>query len=38
VIIIKDKAPWQKAMAPVWDTYATKIPDGKDLINAIGAL
>jgi len=38
VIIVKDKAPWQKAMAPVWDQYSVKIPDGKELIAAIGAL
>jgi TRAP-type C4-dicarboxylate transport system substrate-binding protein len=38
VIIVKDKTPWQKAMAPVWDQYSVKIPDGKELIIAIGAL
>jgi tripartite ATP-independent transporter DctP family solute receptor len=38
VITVKDKAPWQKAMAPVWDQYSVKIPDGKELISAIGAL
>ena len=38
VIIVKDKTPWQKAMAPVWDQYSVKIPDGKELITAIGAL
>ena len=38
VITVKDKSPWQKAMAPVWDQYAVKIPDGKELISAIGAL
>jgi tripartite ATP-independent transporter DctP family solute receptor len=38
VIIVKDKTPWQKAMAPVWDQYSVKIPDGKELISAIGAL
>jgi hypothetical protein len=30
--------PWQKAMAPVWEQYSVKIPDGKELITAIGAL
>ena len=29
VIIVKDKTPWQKAMAPVWDQYSAKIPDSK---------
>jgi TRAP-type C4-dicarboxylate transport system substrate-binding protein len=38
VIIVKDKAPWQKAMAPVWEQYSVKIPNGKELITAIGAL
>jgi len=38
VIIVKDKTPWQKAMAPVWESYSVKIPDGKELITAIGAL
>jgi tripartite ATP-independent transporter DctP family solute receptor len=38
VFIVKDKAPWQKLMAPIWDQYSAKIPDGKELITAIGAL
>ena len=38
VIIIKDKAPWQKLMAPIWDQYSAKIPGGPELIKAIGAL
>jgi TRAP-type C4-dicarboxylate transport system substrate-binding protein len=38
VIVIKDKAPWQKLMAPIWDQYSAKIPEGKELIAAIGAL
>jgi tripartite ATP-independent transporter DctP family solute receptor len=38
VIVITDKAPWQKLMAPVWDRNSAKVPGGKDLITAIGAL
>jgi tripartite ATP-independent transporter DctP family solute receptor len=38
VITVRDKAQWQKAMAPVWDQYSVKIPDGNALIAAIGAL
>ena len=38
VIIITDKAPWQKLMAPIWEQYSTKLPDGKELITAIGAI
>ena len=38
VFVVKDKAPWQKLMAPIWDQYSAKIPDGKALIAAIGAL
>jgi tripartite ATP-independent transporter DctP family solute receptor len=30
VIIVKDKAPWQKAMAPVWDQYSVKIPTARN--------
>ncbi len=38
VFVVKDKAPWQKLMAPIWDQYSAKIPDSKALIAAIGAL
>jgi TRAP-type C4-dicarboxylate transport system substrate-binding protein len=38
VIIITDKAPWQKLMSPVWDQNSAKVPGGKELITAIGAL
>ena len=38
VFVVKDKAPWQKLMAPIWDQYSAKLPDGKDLITSIGAL
>ena len=33
-----DKTPWQKLMAPIWEQYSTKVPDGKELITAIGAI
>ena len=38
IIVITDKAPWQKLMAPIWDQNSAKIPGGKELIIAIGAL
>jgi Bacterial extracellular solute-binding protein, family 7 len=38
VFVVKDKAPWQKLMAPIWDQYSAKIPDSKASIAAIGAL
>jgi hypothetical protein len=37
VIIITDRAPWQRLMAPIWDQNSTKIPGGKNLITAISA-
>jgi tripartite ATP-independent transporter DctP family solute receptor len=38
VIVITDKTPWQKLMAPIWEQYSAKIPDGKELVSAIGTL
>lgn len=35
ITVIKDKAPWAAAMAPVRDEFAAKIPDSKDLIDIV---
>lgn len=37
IVFIQDKAPWKKLMAPIWDQYSAKIPDGKALIDLISA-
>ena len=38
VFVIKDREPWRKLMAPIWDDFQKKVPEGKALIDAIGAL
>ncbi|MGH6922526.1 MAG: TRAP transporter substrate-binding protein [Propylenella sp.] len=37
VTIVRDKAPWQAAMKPVWDKWADETTDGRKLIEAIVA-
>lgn len=38
LISIEDKKPWQAKMAPIWEEYGKKIPDGTEMIKAIGAM
>ena len=38
IIAVDDKAPWQGKMAPIWEEYGEKIPDGAEMIKAISAM
>jgi TRAP-type C4-dicarboxylate transport system substrate-binding protein len=38
ITVVKDKAPWQAAMKPVWDKWAGETADGQELIDAIVAV
>jgi TRAP-type transport system periplasmic protein len=35
VTIVRDKEPWRKAMLPIWDEWAAKVPGGKAMIDQI---
>jgi TRAP-type C4-dicarboxylate transport system substrate-binding protein len=35
VNIVDDKAAWQKAMTPIWESWAAKTPGGKELVQAV---
>jgi TRAP-type transport system periplasmic protein len=35
VTVVRDKAPWQDAMVPVWDEWAANVPGGREMIDDI---
>lgn len=37
VTIVRDKEPWRKAMLPIWDKWAAKVPAGKAMIDEVVA-
>ena len=38
IISVDDKGPWQAKMAPIWEEYGKKIPDGAEMIKAISGM
>ena len=38
IIMDVDKKPWQEKMAPIWDEFGAKIPDGKNMMKQISDL
>lgn len=35
---VTDRPEWQKRMAPIWDAYKAKVPDGAKIIDSVVAL